>query len=177
MDMAMTHATALVLLAAIARWTVACSPADEETMTGDRGDDGASSQQAHDERVCREETDDLFETECPPGFAPQFHYGDTSTVLLAEDVAVPICGGKGFLVDFGAVRGARWVGYEATMNSVCAFGCFAGCGPGQMGCFDLEGGAYCSASTDEQSCTAFVSGGDGCGLEPPADDGDREGSG
>lgn len=170
----MHEPVAVILLAALARWAIACGPSDDDAETGGQEDSADSSQQAQDRQVCRDGAVDLPEVECPPGFLPQYRSGHIiSTVVLAEDAAVPICGDQGLLVDFGAVPGAEWVGYEATKNSICAFGCFASCNAGQMGCFDLRtGGHYCNWSIDEQSCTDFVANGtDACGLESTDDDG------
>jgi hypothetical protein len=164
----------VILLVCLARWTSACSPVGGEGEAGVADDDGGdSAQQAHDRQVCRDAPDQLFGLECPPGFAPQFQSGGSlSSVVLAEDAAIPICGDDGLLVDFRDFPGAKWVGYEATKNSICAFGCFAGCGPGQMGCFNLRtGSAFCDWDIDEQSCTEFVDvdddpEGDACDVEP-----------
>jgi hypothetical protein len=152
-------------LAALGAWTLACGP-DDQAETAGAGAEVDAAQEALDREVCREALDHVFETECPAGFGPVFHHGDTSDVLFAEEVAIPICGDQGLLVDFGVVPGATLVGYEATKNSVCAFGCFGRCNPGQVGCFDLDAGWFCGAEVDEQSCTDFVRDeGQACGGE------------
>lgn len=156
--MRINDAMLMMAMAALGPWTTACGMDDEAETAGEDEDDEVddAAEEAHDREVCREALDHVFETECPAGFGPVFHHGDTRDILLVEEVAIPICGDQGFLVDFGVVPGATLVGYEATKNSVCAFGCFARCNPGQVGCFDLGSGWFCSSEVDEESCTDFV---------------------
>jgi len=84
-----------------------------------------------DQEVCDDV--DWAHLECPAGYTPQWFSGDF-VVLELEDVARPVCGGRGLFIDAADVEGADKTGFLVTSNSVCTFGCFGTCGVGLNVC-------------------------------------------
>jgi hypothetical protein len=108
-------------------WLLACTPSGDPPTThdGPPPDDAADQEQCDDPSWAR--------LECPAGYTPQKFTADLE-VLELEDVAQPVCGGRGIFIPAGALEEVDQAGFQVTQNSVCAFGCFGTCGAGLNVC-------------------------------------------
>lgn len=106
---------------------LACTPsADPPTVQ-----DGPSPADAADREICDDPA--WAQLECPAGYTPQKLTADLE-VLELEDVAQPVCGGRGMFIPAAELEGADQAGFHVTQNSVCTFGCFGTCGAGLNVC-------------------------------------------
>lgn len=67
---------------------------------------------------------------CPPWFSRTFLGGasaDDYVVADLEDVAEPVCNGKGLFVDVSVFEDIDMVGIDVLSNSQCTAGCFVPC--------------------------------------------------
>ena len=108
-------------------WMLGCSPDDHDPTPQDAG----TPPNAADQEVCDDPS--WARLECPAGYTPQRFTADLE-VLELEDVARPVCGGRGMFVPAAELEGVDHAGFRVTKNSVCTFGCFGTCGTGLNVC-------------------------------------------
>lgn len=162
---------------------LACNLIDDEPSSSDDGGNGETGDPGPtDNEVCLAALDALPDLECAPGFSPQLFFdGGASNIVLVDDPAIQVGANVGLLVNFGVGAGADWLATDATQNTACTFGCFAGCAPGgsQDGCFSnpASGGScmYCADEIEEGACTDFVLACQGIDPDPGDGGGDPDG--
>lgn len=127
-----------------------CAPGDDDPAAPD----GPMPSDAADQQICDDPS--WARLECPAGYTPQKFTAADLEILALEDVAHPVCGGRGLFIPAAELEGVDHAGFHVTTNSVCTFGCFGTCGAGLSVCVtELADGSPCSrvcSTLDEDDC-------------------------